>query len=196
MTLRVYLMPVISVDMPIGPGGALRPVKEAKYASLIMGGKTRLRYDPEPACLLIADTTAGEHAAVIANSDVRAFPDNLDTAVTNGARTAIVNALEALSIPAQWVANGQTFRAVLRRLAGILQLSQAVHGRGLRFLQASLDSPISALPVGVRQAMQAAAAQLEVSTTGITLSTTVRQALAAIGAQFEARPLLVRGVAL
>ena len=96
-------------------------------------------------------------------------------------------------MPAQWIANGQTYRIVLRRLAGIFQLLQNVQGRRLRFLQAALDATIADLPANVRQAMQDAAAALNLSTTGITGATTLRVALASIGAQFDARPILACG---
>ncbi len=190
MTVRVYLMPLTNAGTPRFP-----TARVPKYlGSLTSPGCPRftiLQYAQEPVCLLIADTDAAIHASLTANADVRTFPDNLDTLVTAGNRTAIVNALEAANVPAQWVANGQTFRVVLRRLRGMFDLLCNVHGRGLRFLQAGLDNPISDLPAPVRQAMQDAAATLQLDTAGITGATTLRAALAAIGAQFDARP--VRG---
>ena len=183
MTIRVYLMPIVLAER----GGFTRRI--AKYLDL--GGRsTTIPYGQENVAIFICDVTDPQHTAIIANTDVRAMPADLDTAVTNAARTQIVNALELLNVPAQWIANGQTFRIVLRRLAGIFQLLQNVHGRGLRFLQASLDAQISALPQNVRDAMQDAAAVLQLNTAGITGATTVRVALATIGAQFDARPVL------
>ncbi len=190
MTVRVYLMPyVLTGTGAPGPRGVAR---RPKYIDSLPGIRlTAIQYAQEPVCLLVADTDAAMHASLTANADVRAFPDNLDNLVTAGNRTAIVNALEAANVPAHWVANGQTFRIVLRRLAGMFSLLQNVHGRGLRFLQASLDAQISALPANVRQAMQEASAYLQLDTTGITGTTTLRAALAQIGAQFDAKP--VRG---
>ncbi len=190
MTIRVYLMPIITGQR----AGFTRRLP--KYLALVSGKCTFIRYGPEDVGLLVVDSTDPEHTALIANADVRAFPADLDTAVTNGARTQIVNALEALNVPAQWVANGQTFRVVFRRLAGIFQLLQNVGGRGLRFLQVSLDNQISTLPANVRQAMQDAATALNLSTAGITGTTTLRAALATIGAQFDSRPVRACGVLL
>ena len=189
MTIRVYLMP------RIGDGLTLETGFKAKYSDLLIGTRRScLRYGPEPVCLFIANTDATQHAALIANTDVRAFPDNLDSNVTSGNRAAIVNALELANVPAQWVANGQTFRTVLLRLAGIFQLLQNVDGRGFRFLQQALDNQINTLPQSVRDGMQSAATTLGLTTTGITGTTTLRVALANIGAQFETRSFTRCGV--
>lgn len=194
MTIRVYLMPRIGSGAQ--PTRTSNDSKRPKYLSLVAGNCTCFRYGPEPVCLFIADTTDAEHTALLANSDVRAMPDNLDTAVTNAARTAISNALESLNVPAQWIANGQTFRLVLRRLVGVFELLNNVEGRGLRFLSASLDSQISALPLAVRQGLQDAASVLQVNITGITNTTTLRVALATIGAQFDSIPVTACGTTL
>lgn len=189
MTVRVYLMPLVTQAR-----GRFPTVRVPKYmATLEQPGCPRFTvfpYAQEPVCLLIADTDASIHTSLTGNSDVRALPDNLDSNVTAGNRTAVVNALEAANVPAHWIANGQTFRMVLRRLAGIFQLLTGVHARGFRFLQQGLDNQISTLPLNVRQAMQDAAATLQLDTTGITGSTTLRAALATIGAQFDSRPVL------
>lgn len=185
MTIRVYLMPIV-----VGSRGRFAQIRLPKYLDLVDGSHcTMLRYGQEDVCLFVVDASDDQHTAVIANADVRAFPADLDTALTNAARTQIVNALESLNVPAHWVANGQTFRMVLRRLAGIFQLFCNLEGRSLRFLQASLDSQISTLPQAVRTGMQDAAEALNASTAGITGATTLRVALAAIGAQFDARPV-------
>lgn len=192
MTIRVYLMPIV-----VGARGRFSQVRLPKYLGLVDGRScTMLSYGQEDACLFVVDSTDAQHTALTANADVRAFPADLDTTVTAGNRAAIVNALEALNVPAQWVANGQTFRVVLRRLVGMFLLLQRVHGRGFRFLQASLDSQVSALPANVRQSMQDAAADLQLSNAGITGTTTLRAALATIGAQFDARPVQACKVSL
>lgn len=187
MTLRVYLMPMFVGNR----GGHILCIP--KYIDLVNGSScTSIEYGQELVCLFILDSSDDQHSALIANTDVRALPEDLDTVVTVGTRTQIVNALESLNVPAHWVANGQTFRIVLRRLRGIFQLVQNVRGRGLRFLQASLDSQISGLPANTRQALQDAATDQQLSTAGITNATTLRAALAAIGAQFDSRPIATR----
>lgn len=192
MTIRVYLMPII-----VGSRGRFAQVRLPKYLGLVDGSRcTMLPYGNEDAGLFVVDSTDAQHTTLIANADVRAMPADLDTLVTAGARTQIVNALEALNVPAHWVANGQTFRMVLRRLVGMFLLLQRVHGRGFRFLQQALDNQLNTLPANVRQAMQDAAVDLELSTAGITGTTTLRAAMATIGAQFEQRPVLACRVSL
>lgn len=191
MTVRVYLMPLVEGTR----GNFTRRLP--KYLSLVDGSKcTCLRYGEENVCLLVVNSTDAQHTALIANADVRAMPTDLDTVVTNGARTAIVNALEALNVPAHWVANGQTFRIVFRRLVGIFQLFQNLEGRKLRFLQASLDAQISTLPQAVRTGMQDAASALSLDMSSITGTTTLRAALATIGAQFDSRPVFACGISI
>lgn len=193
MSVRVYLMPrVIDPRRTLNVNGVTVQMYIPKYMNLIAPGKpaSQKGFGEELVCLLIAEVTDAEHAAITANADVRAMPQDLDSQVTAGNRTAIVNALESMNVPAHWIANGQTFRLVLRRLVGMFDLNCNVQGRGFRFLQTALDNPVSSLPQSVRNAMQASANALNLSTGGITGATLVRDALAAIGAQFDSRPVM------
>lgn len=185
MTMRIYLM-------PLSGAGTYKDPRLPKYSTSFNSGWSMLPYGPEPYCIVASDTNNTVHTNITANSDVRAFPDDLDSTLTGGARTQIVNTLEAGSVPAQWVTTGMTYRTVLRRLSGIFQMLQNVNGRGFRFLQAALDDPLSSLPLNVRTAMQAAATTLNLDTSGITLSQTLRTVLGNFGNQFASRPLLLR----
>ena len=191
MTVRVYLMPQITG----GTGNRYEAGKRAKYVRLLSNSAV-IHYGPEPYSIVMSDVSAAEHSAVMANADVRAIPEDLDSTITNAQRVTITSTLEGASIPAQWVTNGMAYRVFVRRLAGIFEILQRVHGRKLSFLQAALDDPISALPLNVRQAFAAGAADAQLDTTGITLSTTLRAALANIGSQYANRPLTYRGVTL
>ncbi len=186
MTVRVYLMPIV-----VAPRGRFAAARLPKYLDLVHGRRcTMLEYGAEESCLFVVDATNQQHDAMATRIDVSPFPANLDSQVTAGNRAAIVSALERFSIPAQWIANGMTFRIVLRRVSGIFGLSCNVRGRGLRFLQANLDAQIAALPAGVRASMAEAAKALNLSMAGIGVTDTVRQFLGVIGEQFDARPLL------
>ncbi len=189
MTVRAYLMPTI-----VAPAGRYT-LKRAKYRTLLSNSAC-LHYGPEPYCMVLSDVDATQHSNVMANADVRAAPADLDTTITNGTRTTIVNALEAASIPAQWVINGMTFRVFVRRLAGIFLVTQGVHGKKFRLLQATLDDPLSALPLAARQALQDIASREQLDTAGITGATTLRATLTALCAQYATRPLVYAGVTL
>ena len=183
-------MPTVLVD--IGPH---KNIKRAKYRELLSNSSV-IHYGPEPYCIVISDVDATQNTNVTANADVRALPADLDTTITSGVRTTIANLLEAARIPAQWVSTGMTYRAFLRRLAGIFMLLQGVHGRKFRLLQAALDDALSTLPAGARQALQDFATQQQLDTTGITGATTLRAALATLCAQYATRPLSYAGVSL
>lgn len=194
MAIRVYFMP------RIGSGTTHLDARRQKYAI----PKSRcIRYGQEMFCMVIADVSAAEHTALVANADVRSLPADLDSTVTAGARTAVVNGLESANVPAQWIVAGMTYRTIVRRLAGIFFLMQGLEERGQRFLTnlesrgaALLDDPISSLPVGVRQGLQSAAAALQTDTSAIVSTTTLRVALATIGGQFAGRSFKARGVDL
>ena len=191
MTLRVYLMP------RIGGGLTAQDARRPKYLSIYAGAlNAAIHYGPEPYCMVVADVDAGTHTAIVANADVRAIPEDLNSTITNGARTTIITTLESGGIPGQWVTNGMTYRVLVRRLAGMFFLLQNVSGRKFRLLQIALDDPVSALPANARQAMSDAADTLELDSSGITGATTLRAALANIGSQFAARPLLVLGASI
>ena len=190
MTVRVYLMPTILTD-----AGPHKNIKRAKYRHLLSNSSC-IHYGPEPYCIVLSDVDPTQHANVVANADVRSLPADLDSTIANGARTTIINTLEAANIPAQWVTTGTTYRAFLRRLSGIFMLLQGVHGRKFRLLQAGLDDALSTLPAGARQALQDFAIQQQLDTAGITGATTLRAALASLCAQYATRPLSYAGVSL
>lgn len=189
MTIRVYLMPTLVSD--IGRYNA----KRAKYRTLL-SNSSAIHYGPEPYCIVISDVDATQHSNVMANADVRVVPQDLDTTITAGQRTTIVSTLEAASIPAQWVTTGMTYRTFVRRLAGIFSVTQGVHGKKFRLLQAALDDPLSTLSANARQALQDIAAVQQLDASGITGSTTLREALTTLCAQFASRPIVYLGVSL
>ena len=186
MTVRVYLMPIV-----VAPRGRFAAIRQPKYLGMVDGRScTMIEYGAEEVCLFVVDVTNRQHNALAALIDVSALPENLDTQVSAASRAVMVSALEGFGIPAHWIENGQTFRIVLRRLSGIFGMCCDVRGRGLRFLQANLDDQIGALPAGVRASMAEGARALNVSIAGIGVTEKVREVLAAIGAQFDARPVL------
>lgn len=187
MTSRIYLMPIT------GSGATIQDARRPKYASLLTGYQM-IDYGPEPYCIVGSDVTAAQHTAVMANSDVRAVPTDLDSTITSAARNAIVNAFNVASIPSGWVVVGMTYRELVRRLIGIFRFVQAIQGRGFRFLMNNLDATVSELSQATLLALQSAAMKLELSTTGFTVATTVRQILTSFGQQFANRPAIIKGI--
>src|SRR5690349_20512179 len=100
--LRLYIMPIIGVGTKLDP-------RRPKYASTIDGAGLpwgMMDYGYRPTCLVGSDTDATVHAALTANADVYAFPDNFQTSgATLGNQTnTVANRLESFAIPAHWLA--------------------------------------------------------------------------------------------
>ena len=131
-----------------------------------------------------ANATPEQEASVGANADAVVVPV-LDNTIGTGALTPVRNQIEAMSLPAQWVQTGMTYRTVLRVLVGMAQLMQRMRGLGQPVrLPGNLDRTIGSLSLAIRQALATAADQLGIDRTEITSSTTLREALRNAGQQF------------
>lgn len=100
------------------------------------------RFDPDPpgiACLwslkdygsidmgvLAADILQADHDALILNTDVYAFPENLDVLMALADRSAFNNFAEAHGIPADWLSPATTFRECLKITTGMMLFNQKV----------------------------------------------------------------------
>lgn len=90
-----------------------------------------MSYGIVPAALVYANTTDAEDAYLDSLNDVVAIGSDtqIDTrTVTSGNRPRIVSTLQAKNIPAVWVTIGDTFRVLLRELAGYFQIMQRFQG--------------------------------------------------------------------
>lgn len=126
MTVRFYIL-------PIERNGRYRGPRYFNWS-----------YDPDPPGIdcqwsikdygsidmgvVAADIADTDHNALILNSDVYAFPVDLDSTVDNAGRTAINNYYEVHGIPADWVGIGDTYRSVLRITCGVFLYLQRVLG--------------------------------------------------------------------
>ena len=72
--------------------------------------------------LLAFDMTPEDHASLISHADVYAFPANLDQNISD--KTTIDNFFEGVNIPTDWVTPANTYRQLLRKTAGLMQLNQ------------------------------------------------------------------------
>lgn len=171
--------------LPMAGTGALADPFRPKYS---LGATWQWVPTPREWGIAWADSTPAEQAALALNADVIVVPA-LDNTI---ALTATKNALEALNVPAQWLTAGMTYRTVLRVLVGIASYIQRCDGLGqVVTLAGNLDRTFSSLSAGVRNTLSAAADSLGLDRTGISGTTTLREALRIIGQQFAQR-----GVAL
>lgn len=189
-SVRVYLMP--SVTNANG--------KEPKYMSLLGPDAAGMDYGPEDDYIVASTVTAEQHAALIANADVLAIPQNLDANLTAGAVTTAQNWLEGRNIPADWVTTSLSYRQVLRIVAQMFQFAQryqAVSNNARLFpAGTTLATTIGKLDATTKANWQNTASSLGYSFAGINNSSTTRQALKTLGQQWGSRPIYLGGVTL
>jgi hypothetical protein len=102
-------------------------------------------------CYFYGDISQAEHDFLAAQSDVYAIsPADLDSAI-QGVQEAR-DFFEAMQIPAQWLTPSNTYRELLRQLAGVFQFSQRYHGRAGEALLSSvgLDTKYKDFPLEVQ----------------------------------------------
>lgn len=148
-------------------------------------------FGQEPSCLVVADVSDPDDAALAILSDVTKFADDLDTPL--GARLAAMQAaLEALNLPAQMLTAATTDRQVIRGIVGIFGIGQCMNQKGFRLFGGAitLSTTLSSLSVGARQALQDCATEQGYDQTGITLASTIRQLLTKIVQQAVPKPML------
>jgi hypothetical protein len=202
MAIRFYLIPIDEVARD--SGGTYRLPKYVTTprdprGDQLLGvtvDRQFMDFGLEPTALIALNVTAGQHTTLVAQSDVVAVPVNLDA--TLGANLATVQAaLESLHIPADSLVAGATYRQVVRAVVGIFLLAQRFSATAnTRLFPASvvLTTTLGDLSANVRGQLQSAAEALGYSYAGLTLSSTLRDMLKAIGNQQS--PLAMLGVAI
>lgn len=122
--------------MPTKGAGTKQDPRVIKYRELVRNASVHY-YGAEPLALVASNVTDAEHNRLVAMNDCFGFPVDLDVSVT--AASTLQSMLEAYNVPSKWVRNGMTYRELLRRLSGIFQMMQNMHGQGAHFQ--SLNAP-------------------------------------------------------
>lgn len=87
-----------------------------------------MNYGYVPYGLLCAtDITQTDHDALILNSDVYSFPDDLDTSIP-ASHNDIDIFFEDINLPTNWLTPATTYRELLRNVAGMCQFNQRYGG--------------------------------------------------------------------
>jgi hypothetical protein len=89
---------------------------------------TMMDYGSIDMAVIGADITQVQHDALILNTDVYAFPENLDGTMTLANRQALNTYLEAHAIPGDWLKQGDTFRLAIRTVTCMMLYLQRVLG--------------------------------------------------------------------
>lgn len=148
-----------------------------------------IRFGDSPVAVVSSPCDQATDDLVSSDTSVWRIPDNLDaSAITADFKTF----LEQHQVPADWMADGLSWREIVRGILGIFLFAQRYEGEGgsLPVLDVSVDS----LPQSVRDAFQRAAVSLEYDTT--LLTGTVRQMLRAMGQQWGDKPIYLGDVTL
>lgn len=195
MAFRLYLVPIV------GAGTKPDPRRPKYFADgTITAPWTGMDYGIEAWMVVGADLSTQDDLTVTGEPDAFALPFDLSQPLTSQQVTNVQNKLEAIKLPANWVDTTFTWQQVVRIVLGILLFMQrfsAINGNVSLFATgATLNSPISSLSVAVRNNLSQAAAEMNLSTAGIAGSTTIRQALKALGTQLQTIPFAFGGVTI
>lgn len=184
--IRFYLCPMETVVDARGRT-VIRP---RYYQALGISLISMNDYGNEPLCFLGADVTPAQHTAMVANADVSAFPTDLDSLV--GANLATVQqSLESRNLPADDVTVNTPYRIMIRWIIAIFSITTNVP---LFSGGVTLDTTLGQLTATQRAELKANAESAGYSTAGLTLQSTIREALRkAVG---SAGPRTILGVVI
>lgn len=191
MAFRLYLVP------SVGDGSSSANARRPKYfadgqisPAPVWSG---LDYGFEPAFIVGSNLTPSAETFVTGQADVTDFPSDLDAGLQGGQVNALKSELEAFNIPAAWITGGMTWRAIARTVLNMF----AFMGRyGVVYANANgtaappifggaitLNSTFGDLSATVQSAILATAADLELSTAGLTSGTSIRSMLKSLSDQ-------------
>jgi hypothetical protein len=191
MTVRVYLLPAVTVTD--ARGHVLRvPKYFAEPGQLPLAGledvpATSNDFGLQPTMLVVADVTPAQHTLLSTQGDVTAIPADITQNVSTTALATVKANLEALSLPAGWVTTTNTYSQVLHAVMAIFQFAgrfQALTGLSPFNGGATLDTRFNQLSQTVQDGIVNTAADMGLSTAGLTPTTTLRQILKSIADQF------------
>jgi hypothetical protein len=185
MAVRFYVVPKIGTGTDVD---RFRP----KYVSAFPVKWAAVDYGMEATFLVGADVDATQHTSISSNADVITIPANLDSTI--GANlTTVQNALDSLKIPSDWVTSGMTYRTVIALVIKLFKILQRLHGRWLTTIFESgitLSTTFSQLTQAQRDRLQDVATSFGIDTSGVTGTTTIRQALKLLAQQLQGCALM------
>ncbi len=185
MAFRLYITP--SEGDPFSEQGA-----HPKYFSALPGW-TGMYYGFQPVYLVAHDLSPADDAAMVAHTDVFAFPFDLAPNIGGGNLQSARTALEAALIPAQNINAQDTWLTTARLVAGMFQFMQRIRGIVgpiiLLDTSAKLNVQWQNVPADPWQnAIIAAAQSFGYDTTFIQANTQVRTIIDNFGRQWGAKP--------
>jgi hypothetical protein len=186
---KLYLVPMVFSDRG-------RPCWYPKYLSGSGVSWAGIRwFGTDPATYLImADVTPAQDTQLSGRPDVTALPNlsNIGNQI-GGALSTVQARLEDLNLPADWVTSTMTYRQVLRYITAAMFLSQRMR---IVLRGTEEPSPANLFPPGVtlatrvnelsprrRQALLQVLQEMEVDTSGLDNSSTMRAVIRRVAEQ-------------
>jgi hypothetical protein len=158
VTIRFYVLPIERIGNRRGP----------KYFAWI-GNRTgipdpwnMLDYGLIDRAVLVSDISDANHAALVVNADVYAFPVDVDSNMSQQEQNALGAFLEGFAIPGSWLTGTQTARTVLRTITGMflfMQRVSALYGDSPLNAGISLNTQWRNVPAALQEAILGAASE-------------------------------------
>ena len=162
--IRFYLLPINRFE---DSDGIRRGPKYFKWNGNPTGIDCRWSmkdYGSIDMALLAADILQVDHDSLVLNSDVYAFPENLNPLMTLAQRSTLNTYIEAYGIPGDWLKQGDTFRSVLRTITAMflyLQRTLAILGYPADpFAGLTLNTRYNQMTIAYQNALSQAAIDL------------------------------------
>lgn len=180
---RFYLVPKV--------GNALDGFAP-KYVVALAVSFQGMDFADDPVFLLAANVTDAQHTLMAANTDVLSIPVALDDKLSALAVSSVQTKLESANLPAHWVKVSLTYRQILKAIAAMILIRQRYFGLAGKLFEASitLDLRLNQLPTATRTNLETAALSLGLDISGLTNTTTLRNALKLLGDQLPSLVML------
>jgi hypothetical protein len=200
---RLYIVP--SMTVPNGNGFAHGPVYfEWRFGT----GYTAIQFQDYGfvnAYIVLANLSLEDHTALMANTDVFVYPENLDDKISQQDMADLRTIFESFNVPADWLTASNTYRELLQQFNGIISFANRYAviagefgfppGTWL-FNDIDLDTQYSAFPQDVKAIFDATLESFEdergVTFPSILPNMTVRQMLKAASDELK-KPLKLGG---
>lgn len=198
MAVELFLIPMEDTGSRIA---RYRPKYVTNAAVVACGAIRSSRVDGEAVTMINAPQTYLNTVAGQADVLRLATADNIDNTLTNNQANVAKAFFEGRGIPGEFINQGDTRRHAIREVCGLFLFCQRMEGRfGYGFKQRAIEQGITFatqfqnMPQAVRDEFLAIRDDHGWGNLGLTNTSTLRQIMIAITAQFATRPIFIGGV--
>lgn len=185
--VRYFLLPITTINSMRGPA-YFRVGSQGDGTGALRCAWGMMDYGLMPIALLACRISGQEIEWLSSQTDVQTIPEDIDATIAPGVLQAVKDSLESMWIPAQWVTTSNTYRGVLRHVAGLFQFAKrhkGLHGEALMTGPPNLTATLGDVPIEKRQRIDATAVSFGYDQKpgygDINLSTTIHDVLKFFG---------------